>query len=60
MAEAQNELGQVVSGVVARLGLYPAGEPALLVHGDLFEALQQHALAHAAQTSESDVGGQLR
>jgi hypothetical protein len=60
VAKPENEFGQVVFGVVARLDLDPAGEPALLVHSDLFQAFQQHALAYAAQTGETDVGGKLR
>ena len=59
MAKAQDEFGQVRFGVVAGLGLDPAGEPSLLVYCDLLQAFQQHALAHAAQTGEADIGGQL-
>jgi hypothetical protein len=60
VAKAQDELGQVNFGAVAWLDLDPAGESALIIGGDLFQAFQEHALAYAAESGQSDVVGQLR
>ncbi len=53
VAKGQDEFGQVNFGVVAWPDMDPAGGPALIIAGDLFQAFQRYTLLPTARSPVS-------